>query len=313
MNVGDNRLTDLAVSLPEMVPSLRVLDVSNNAITTINAVNLPNLQTLHLDRNSVEYIGGLKHLKALTTVSWREQDLQKAEIDSTVQFETLSDVSTLRMSGNKLDFLSPKVSFLNLQRLELASAGLEGLAEDFGLQMPNLRFVNLNYNALKDIRPLLGITKLAELHIAGNRISRLRRTATVLRKFGNTLQTVDLRGNPFTVGFYSSILPPQNKEQQLVTRETRGCSVLDGDNQKDVSAERYIVPPTNEHDDQQYRHTLNEDTALRRRVYQMLILGDCPAITQLDGLWIERGAVANKDVVWQRLVALGVIQEKHGV
>jgi len=287
--------------------------VSNNGVTSIDAVNLPNLQTLHLDRNCVEYIGGLKHLKALTTVSWREQDLPKAEISSTVQFEALSDLSTLRMSGNKLHFLSPKVSFLNLQRLELASAGLEGLAEDFGLQMPNLRFVNLNYNALKDIRPLLGITKLAELHIAGNRISRLRRTTAVLRRFGNTLKTVDLRGNPFTVGFYSSVLPPQNNEQQLVTHKIRGRSEAGGDNEEDVCAARYVVPLTNEQDDQQYRQTLNEDTALRRRVYEMLILGDCPTITQLDGLWIERGAAVKKDVIWRRLVELGVIHEKHEV
>ncbi|MCJ1245556.1 hypothetical protein MMC30_002760 [Trapelia coarctata] len=313
LNLSDNRLTDLAVSLTEVVPSLRALDVSNNSVSKINARNLPNLQTLHLDRNCVEYIGGLKHLKALTTVSWREQELQKAEIDSTVQFEVLSDVSTLRISGNKLPFFSPKNSFLNLQRLELASAGLEGLSEDFGLQMPNLRFVNLNYNALKDIRPLLGITKLAELLIAGNRLSRLRRTTAVLRKFGNTLQTVDLRGNLFTVGFYSSVLPPQNQEQQLVTHKTRSRSELDGDNQEDVCAARYIVPPTNEHDDQQYRQTLNEDTALRRRVYEMLILTDCPSLTRLDGLGIEKGAVVSKDIVWRRLVELGVIQGKNGV
>lgn len=300
----------MALSLTEVVPSLRALDVSINRITTINAVNLPNLQFLHLDRNRIEYISGLKGLKALTTVSWREQNLQNAGNNSTVQFEPLSDVSILRMSGNRLHYFAPKISFLNLQRLELASAGLEGLAEDFGLQMPNLRFLNLNYNALKDIRPLLGITKLVELYIAGNRVSRLRRTAAVLRKLGNTLQILDCRGNPLTVGFYSSVLPPQNKGQQLVAHKPRSCSEPNDDNQEDTSASRYIVPPTNEHDDHQYRQTLNEDTALRRRVYELLILGDCPVLTRLDGLGIERSAVVDKDVVWQRLVELGVIQEK---
>jgi len=295
-----------------VVPSLRALDVSINKLTTINAVNLPNLQSLYLDRNCIEYISGLKDLKALTTVSWREQDLQKAGNNPAVQFESLSDVSTLHMSSNRLHCFAPKISFLNLQRLELASAGLEDLAEDFGLQMPNLRFLNLNYNALKDIRPLLGITKLVEFYVAGNRVSRLRRTAAVLRKLGNTLELLDCRGNPLTVGFYSSVLPPQNQEQQLVAHKARGCCEPGGDNQEDVSAGRYIVPPTNEHDDHQYRQTLNEDTALRRRVYELLVLGDCPLLTRLDGLCIERSAVVSKDVVWQRLVELGVIQEKDG-
>lgn len=295
------------------MPSLRALDVSNNSIKTINTANLPNLQTLLLDGNSVEYIDGLEQLKALSTVSWREQDLQKASNNGAIRLEALMDVSTLRLSGNKLDFFAPKISLLNLQRLELASAGLEDLADDFGLQMPNVRFLNLNYNAIKDIRPLLGITKLAELHIAGNRISRLRRTAAVMRKLGSSLETVDCRGNPLTVGFYSSVLPPQNKEQQLVAHKPRGCSESDSDRQDDTCAARYIVPPTNKRDDQHYRQTLNEDTALRRRVYEMMILGGCPVLTRLDGLIIEDAAVASRDVVWQRLVELGVVHEREGV
>ena len=295
------------------MPSLRALDVSNNSIKTISTANLPNLQTLLLDGNSVEYIDGLEQLKALSTVSWREQDLQKASNNAAIRLEALMDVSTLRLSGNKLDFFAPKISLLNLQRLELASAGLEDLADDFGLQMPNVRFLNLNYNAIKDIRPLLGITKLAELHIAGNRISRLRRTAAVMRKLGSSLETVDCRGNPLTVGFYSSVLPPQNKEQQLVAHKPRGCSESDSDRQDDTCAARYIVPPTNKRDDQHYRQTLNEDTALRRRVYEMMILGGCPVLTRLDGLIIEDAAVASRDVVWQRLVELGVVHEREGV
>jgi hypothetical protein len=267
----------------------------------------PNLQLLQLDRNCLDHIPDSKELNSLTTVSWREQEMPLSRANININLDAVSEVSTLRLSGNKFQIFAPTVSFLNLQRLELAFTGLESLSDDFGLKMPNLRYLNLNHNALKDLRPLLGIQKLVELQVAGNRITRLRRTAAVLRKLGGTLKSIDLRSNPLTIGFYAPLGRQSDVEQRIVSRSQQGNR--EEENEEDVAAAAYVVARADEHADRQYCHNLAEDTALRRRVYEMLVLGGCPILAELDGLPIERRDVEKKDALWRRLLALGVVQE----
>lgn len=308
---GDNNLMHLPGGGAQPVESLRYLDISTNNIQDIDVKYFPNLRTLHLDRNRVMHIDGLEHCASLSTVSWRLQTSPDVASRISVQLDGCQDLATLRLSGNRLHSLSSGASFLNMQRLELASTGLESLPKTFGLDMPNLRVLNLNHNAIKDIRPLLGIANLAELHVAGNRICRLRRTTTVLRKLGKAVESIDCRVNPLTIGFYTSPVAPRRTDQQIVATRYGDHDRDDDDNAEDKTAAVYVVPPGDETSDQQHRETIDEDTALRRRVYEMLVLGGCSRLGRLDGLRVQRGLVEKRDVIWKRLLELGVLKEKE--
>jgi hypothetical protein len=194
----------------------------------------------------------------------------------------------------------------SLRHLNLASCGLQSLPDTFGLSVPNLRSLNLNFNAIKDLRPLLNIGELNALLIAGNRLSRLRKTAAVLSKLGS-LETLDLRDNPFTVGFYAKPV-----EQRIVKTQT---SLSDEDEQHGQAEEEednaFTLPPSALLLDQTYFARLDEGTKLRRRVYEMLVASSCKQLGSLDGKVFSKGDVLVKDEIWERLVVLGVVRKSE--
>jgi protein NUD1 len=59
----------------------------------------------------------------------------------------------------------------NLIYLELAACRLTSLPPKFSALVPNLRVLNLNYNFLKDIKPLEGLARLKKLTIIGSRLT----------------------------------------------------------------------------------------------------------------------------------------------
>ena len=159
--------------------------------------------------------------------------------------------------------------------------------------------LNLNFNAVKDLRPLLNIKCLTHLFVAGNRLSRLRKNAAVLAKL-ESLQTLDLRDNPFSVGFY----PPA----------TEGRLTLKGDKTTLPDEEEpYMLPKREREADEGYLARLDEDTKLRRRVYEMLIASSCRDLESLDGKIFERAGVLVKDDIWRRLLELGVVRKSRKV
>lgn len=184
--------------------------------------------------------------------------------------------------------------FLNLQRLELASSGLQSLPPNFGQLAPNIRFLNLNFNALKDLRPLLNIKRLNELLLAGNRLSRLRKNLAVLSRLVS-LTKLDLRDNPLTIGFY-----PPTVENRIVS--------LKGRSSHSDEVEAFTLPASNQQTDQQFLARLDEDTRLRRRVHEMLLASSCNNLQELDGLPFNSQNVLVKDEVWERLRFLGIIR-----
>ncbi len=172
----------------------------------------------------------------------------------------------------------------------------------------------MNYNALRDIEPLLGIARLQKLFLAGNRVSRLRRTATVLQNLNAELAEIDIRNSPLTVGFYM----PQSaisKVEQRIVLSTPNLPQDEDDADEDTAAragQAYLLPPSDKDDDKTARERLDEDTKLRRRVYEMLLVASCKDLHMLDGLEVEREDVGRKDEVWDRLRELGVLREKEG-
>lgn len=241
-----------------------------------------------------------------------------------LRYQDCHNIHTLYLSSNVLSTFTLPAPFLDLHNLSLAATGLKTLLPDFGHKLPNLRILNLNYNALRDIRPLRGILKLQKLFIAGNRISRLRQTAAVLEELGEEIDEVDLRRNPLTVGFYSpqiesrhsSTSVPAGERLRLVKVQQKVDSSGHDDDQLHKNTidsfiendEGDLLPPIDNEADTLARQRLDQDTILRRRVYEILVMNACPLSLQiLDGMILARESVGLKDQVWERLLELGIL------
>jgi Leucine-rich repeat (LRR) protein len=291
LNLEDNKLTQFSLS-EDMLWSLKYLRLSGNSLESIDISRYPNLRLLYLDRNRLGLVKGLLKTKHLDSLSLREQQTG-ARIDMSFLNEAF-EVRKLFLSGNLLDGFVPQVDFLNLQFLELANCGLQFLTPGLGRMISNTRVLNLNLNAIKDLSPLVGIVRLKKLHLAGNRITRLRSTTFVLSHFPN-LTLVDMRGNPLTLGFY----PP------LV--EMR---VILGDGSEDGQSDApdpFTQGSADKAKDQKYAERLDVDTKMLRRVYEMLILLGGPRLKILDGLNVDRAVTKLEDDIREALLASGVL------
>ena len=257
---------------------------------------------------------------------------QRGSQSSSVGIQTFQDTRKLLLAGTRLGSFVPSVSFLNLETLDLAATGLQNLPVFFGQRCRNLRNLNLNYNAIQDIRPLMGIERLGRLHLAANRLSRLRRSTSIIRDFGKNLIEIDLRNNPLSIGFYTpeSVSTVRAKSAHKVPKEPQNGMLLLEDGSGKVNEacfsdaenpicqapsdvhilDQYLLPSQDKQQDTAHHSRLDEDTALRRRVYEMLITNACPRLTRLDGLNVNRIAFGERDKVWDRLVELGVLRGK---
>lgn len=303
--VGGNRLARLDFS--GYVRALEHLDISDNEIATLNIDRLPRLRRLIVDRNPCSFIEGVQTHRHLEDLSWREL---MAPSHAKIEYQDCHDIRDLSLSGTLISHFAPNIPFLNLNTLELASAGLRSLPPDFGAKCNNLRTLNLNYNAIQDVRPLLGIGRLRVLCLVGNRLSRLRRTAAVLNRLASVLEDIDLRHNPLTVGYYTPQFPT-TEEKRLVVHDERNVTWrADEEDTETLRAKAYQTPPLDTVADDLARDRLDEDTRLRRRVHEMLIVNACPRLERLDGLNVDRRRIGKKDGIWDRLLELGILKGK---
>jgi len=295
LNLEDNDIQTFARENCEVMCTLKYLKLGGNKLEHLDITQCPNIRLLYLDRNRLGRVTGLLKAKHLDSLSLREQQ-HGFSIDPNFLNEAL-EVRKLFLSGNLLTTFQPSVNFLNLQYLELANCGLETLPIEFGRMNPNLRVLNLNFNAIHDIKPLLGIVRLKKLHLAGNRLARLRKTTNVLTQF-SSLTTVDLRNNPLTLGFY----PPPSEKRVVIH---------DGaDDERDVSlTNTFTLPGVDRESDTTYAGRLDMETRMRRRVFEMLVLGGCVRLKMLDGLLVDRASVVVRDKVWQELVKTELVYE----
>ena len=313
LNLSMNDMNDLC--LDDRMTRLSSLDVADNRLDRIDITSAPNLRVLIIDQNAAVEIKGLKTHTRLESLSCREQ---KAGTPFDSQVENCQEIRSLYLTSS---CLSPtfnfKTPFLNLNTLEMASMGLQSLPGELGLMCKNVRNLNLNYNAIHDIRPLLGITRLQRLQLAGNRLSRLRRTAAVIERLSGELLELDLRNNTLTVGFYTprSTSNAGPADKRLVVRDPSSSissGIGDESDYTAESAKAHLLPALDKDTDTISRERLDEDTKLRRRVYEMLLVSACKSLQRLDGLDVDRRAVSKTDGVWERLVELDVLKPRKG-
>lgn len=112
--------------------------------------------------------------------------------NDSLPFGDMFEVRKIYASGNAICTLNLDLDFLNLQYLELAGVQLTTLQANFGHLVSNVRVLNLNYNAISDLRPLFGIIRLKKLLLVGNRIRSMRKLAAILECFPS-LSFLDLR------------------------------------------------------------------------------------------------------------------------
>ncbi|CAL3962548.1 hypothetical protein PZA11_000324 [Diplocarpon coronariae] len=293
LNLEDNLIGNISMGNVTSSSSLKYLKLSGNNLESVNVSLFPNLRLLYLDRNRLGKVLGLRKTKYLDSLSMREQ-----QGDSLIEPSFLSEAFEVRklfLSGNFLGTFEPKVEFLNLQYLELANCGLEYLPSEFGQMVANTRVLNLNFNALKDIKPLIGIGRLKKLHLAGNRLWKLRSTADVLAQLPNIV-SADLRSNPLTQGFY----PP--------VTESRVVADQDGDFAEQEARQPFTLGKADREKDDRYVACLDMDTRKLRRVFEVLVLSDCIRLRRLDGLDVMRSMLTKRDKVYDALVEDGVFE-----
>ncbi|KAM0330887.1 hypothetical protein ACHAQA_003843 [Verticillium albo-atrum] len=267
------------------LPCLRHLDVGDNNVASLDISSMPCLRVLHADRNRISKITGFAHARYLDSISLREQ-----RGDEPLDLTFLSaayEVRKLFLSGNYIGQFEPQVDFLNLQLLELANCGLQALPDNLGQLMPNLRSLNLNFNAIGDVSPLRFIPRLKKLLIAGNRLADSTRVTEVVTEFPH-LSKLDLRDNPMTQGFYAPL-------QGMVPVDRTGY------------VDPFMLPEADAERDALFAGRLDQATRLRRRLYQVVFVGCCARLKELDGLAVKRRETLAKDAAYEMLVNEGLL------
>ena len=286
--------------------SLEFLGLNRNSLADLDVSELPALKTLEVDNNRLSGIQGIEGLPNLQTLHLRHQVIDAGTFTS---LDPSSNLTTVLLTGTSLPPLLPMtVPALNLRTLDCSFTGLRALPSDFGSLCPNLQQLDLSANNLKDLRPLDGIVALRKLNVARNRIGRLRKLVKSLAalgslvKGGGMLDTLNCRENPLTVGFYNdrhaklSCLEIQKSKDG---NDKEGCSTgKDGAEHVDAKA-----------NDLKHLARLDDETKMKRRIYEMLISSRCPKLKTLDDLSFEREEVQRKDEVWEWLVEAGVVEK----
>ncbi|KAF1946098.1 hypothetical protein EJ02DRAFT_431017 [Clathrospora elynae] len=302
LNLDDNEIEEFPLLDEPTKPCkfLRSIRLCRNGTTFLDVDRyFPKLESLYVDGNSLTQVSGLEHLRHLRTFSAREQILDtESDTETCVDnFVRNPEVRNLYLSLNHTHGMQLSQHLLSLQRLELASMGLKELPDNFGQLTPNIRSMNLNFNSITDLRPLLNIKRLSELLLAGNKLERLRANALVLGKLG-TLSKLDWRDNPLTLRFYA----PASENRIMSLRQKPSEEQL---------TDRFVLPDGDVELDEQHLMRLDYETRIRRRVTEMMLANLCKNLRELDGMPFDKARVLVKDDVWERLLFLGVIQRKE--
>jgi len=294
LNLQQNCLQVFGPSQGQVLSGLRSLKLSSNNLETIDLAALPSLRLLHADRNNITTITGFSKCHRLDSLSLREQKGNRT-LDTSF-LDSACEVRKLFLSGNRLSGFSPRVDFLNLQYLELANCGLRSLEPNIGQLMPNLRLLNINFNAIDDLLPLRYIPRLKKLLAAGNRLSEAGKVANALAEFPH-LSRLDLRNNGATLGFYVPV------QTLLSVEEEEGES---------KEFDPFVLPDINVELQDKFASRLDVDTRMRKRIYDMVILTHCKKIKVLDGLPVDRDVITSRDDVWAALVQSGIVEGQKG-
>ncbi|KAK4670869.1 Protein nud1 [Podospora pseudoanserina] len=300
LDLEGNQLESFSAGSDTPMHSLRYLYLNNNQLTSLSVARMPHLRLLHADKNFLVRISGFSRARRIDSLSLREQR-SSTPLDLPFLLSRVYEVRKLFLSGNPLHTFEPQVDFLNLQLLEVANCGLEQLPKDFGMLMPNLRVLNLNMNALSEIRPLRYIPRLKRLFMSGNRLGDAAKLVEVLGGF-RWLRECDVRDNLVTLGFYA---PLQQRDNNHLVVAVKGGK----EGEKDEGG-RFVLPEQDRQRDREYRGRLDSNTAMRRRLWEFMVSERVPSVRKLDGLEVG-GGEKKEEGGWglEEVVGRGLVEE----
>lgn len=181
-------------------PRLRRLMVSGNKLSELDISLCYRLMVCKAEHNQLEAVKGVENCPELITLSMGGQRVPLGNLDSA------NDVRDLLLVGTKILDFPLSTPFMNLNRLDLSNCGLKSLPANFACLCMNVRVLNLNFNELEDLTPLMVIPKLTHLFLVGNRIPRDSASLRALISELGFLRALDTRNNPETEDFYPDLM-----------------------------------------------------------------------------------------------------------
>lgn len=284
VDLSENLLDELAIKNGKAMTGLETLCMSQNELAEIDLLAFPKLRRLNIDSNMITQVHGLTDAENLSVLSARDQRAASDLVN--IILNTRHECVELYLSSNPIPehgLRLPESPNFTLRCLELSSCGLQSLPLGFGDTFPNLRVLNLNFNAISDLSSLQGSIKLGHLLLARNRIKRMRRTCLTLSRL-QALRRIDLRDNPLTIGFYA----PSGDEK---------------DEQRP-----YRLPPRSAEGDQKWIGLMDEMTWLRRRAMELLLTQCCKDLDEVDGMKFDKEELVKEQVTWEKLMGKGVFK-----
>ena len=288
LDLSHNGLQSFATACGESDIPLVKLRLSHNSLQVLGLKHMPVLRHLDLDHNNIKDIQGLCSAYHLEFLSLRAQG-EHCDIVEMV-LSTPNECRHVRLSSNSVingTFKLPTLPQNNLRELEIAACGISEIPERFGLYFPNCRYLNANFNAIKEVAPLRKMGLLKTLLLARNRIQKLRRTCLVMSRLPS-LKQIDLRDNPLTLGFYNPV------------------PAKVGDSEP-VHEARYQLPDGSEAEDAMWMKVLDETAGLKRRTIELLLAEHCKELIHLDGLRLHHEQLRAQDTTWNKLTGKGVL------
>ena len=164
LHISGTTVTDSELALIGKLPHLEALTISHCSLSTIAGLeNATKLRKLDLSSNA------LRTLDPLSALKLTHLNLSDNAIEDLTAISTISTLQELDVSTNKLTTLSPIMTITGLQVL---SAGSNTLTDIAGIQqLTALQKLSLSFNQIADISPLAACTEMAELIIDNNAIT----------------------------------------------------------------------------------------------------------------------------------------------
>ncbi|KAJ6183912.1 hypothetical protein N7519_005213 [Penicillium mononematosum] len=300
--------------------SLRALKLSENKLEALDARAFPSVSLLYLDQNHLSTVTGLENCHNLEVLSLREQTPSKEkDIEHRLDLDLglVKDVRKVFLSSNKLSRQSvcPSAPLLRLQLLDLAACTLKSLPSDFALSFPNLKVLNLNFNSVDDVEPLVGMNCLARLMVVGNRLSRMRRVCQILSRLGKTgkgTASVTGSGNADRMKLKSpeqAVIRHQGTHRDL----SDALAELGNDDHVSHRATMGDEPKTDRDIEVDDPYTLPLADPQADGTGTLLYAGTSGSLHTLDGLDLRPSLgdeCSDMNKAWDRLEHLGVLRRK---
>lgn len=285
---SENLLEEFTIKEHGTMEHLETLCLSQNELIDIDLTAFPMLRRLNVDSNMITDIHGLAEAEHLDILSARDQRAASNLVNDILSIP--HECIELYLSANSISehgIQFPSSPNFTLRCLELASCGIQSIPQGFGDMFPNMRVLNLNFNALSDLTPLQGSIKLKHILLAKNRIKKMRRTCLTLSRLP-ALKKIDLRDNPLTVGFYNPFTDPVEKAEVRPHR----------------------LPAPSAESDTKWFSLMDEMTWLRRRAMELLLAQCCKGLEEVDGLKFDGERLIKEKGTWEKLMGKGVLKER---